>query len=412
MAGATNKSAKRMGYSKAQIQTERAKGGVLSHAALMASGAPAKPTKAYKALAEAMAARKAGLRKPGEGAPAGWQKAARGEGKSERDAATAARAAFVQKRDGDFRAKAAAGIKAASAATALREAPKKAAALAEGKTPGAMRDIVRARMRAVDAVQTNVRIRSPLALKLAREELRVALAARNIVAQGARGAAKKAADASKSAAPRATGFNAEKHLAKRRALVGKLDAIVSQRKQAFEKARDAIPGVAVGPSQDAYDAARRRRDKASKAYEAAKARPTVKAEKATGSYKQTLAKAAKADADGVVPMMRKGASAVRAATPQKGHGVVYDHASGSTSERKVASRKGAFFAYRSPTGGYSVAHSGSGIMISSFKGKATALKFMAGAAKSGSRVMDRVATGDARSLRALGKYAARHRAAE
>lgn len=410
MAGATNKSAKRMGYSKAQIQTERAKGGVLSHAALMASGAPAKPTKAYRALAEAMAARKAGLRKPGEGAPAGWQKAARGEGKSERDAATAARAALVQKRDGDFRTKAAAGIKAASAATALREAPKKAAALAEGKTPGAMRDIVRARMRAVDAVQTNVRIRSPLALKLAREELRTALAARNIVAQGARGAAKKkAADA---AAPRATSFNAEKHLAKRRALVGKLDAIVSQRKQAFEKARDAIPGVAVGPSQDAYDAARRRRDKASKAYEAAKARPTVKAEKATGSYKQTLAKAAKADADGVVPMMRKGASAVRAATPQKGHGVVYDHASGSTSERKVASRKGAFFAYRSPTGGYSVAHSGSGIMISSFKGKATALKFMAGAAKSGSRVMDRVATGDARSLRALGKYAARHRAAE
>ena len=410
MAGATNKSAKRMGYSKAQIQTERAKGGILSHAALMANGAPSKPTKAYKALAEAMAARKAGLRKPGEGAPAGWQKAARGEGKSERDAATAARAAFVQKRDGDFRAKAAAGIKAASAATALREAPKKAAALAEGKTPGAMRDIVRARMRAVDAVQTNVRIRSPLALKLAREELRTALAARNIVAQGARGAAKKkAADA---AAPRATSFNAEKHLAKRRALVGKLDAIVSQRKQAFEKARDAIPGVAVGPSQDAYDAARRRRDKASKAYEAAKARPTVKAEKATGSYKQTLAKAAKADADGVVPMMRKGASAVRAATPQKGHGVVYDPTSGSTSERKIASRKGAFFAYRSPTGGYSVAHSGSGIMISSFKGKTTALKFMAGAAKSGSRVMDRVATGDARSLRALGKYAARHRAAE
>lgn len=61
MAGATNKSAKRLGYTKGQIQTERAKGGVLSHAALMASGEPARPTKAYKALAEAMAERKKGL---------------------------------------------------------------------------------------------------------------------------------------------------------------------------------------------------------------------------------------------------------------------------------------------------------------------------------------------------------------
>lgn len=61
MAGATNKSAKRLGYTKGQIQAERAKGGVLSHAALMANGAPAKPTKAYKALAADMAERKKGL---------------------------------------------------------------------------------------------------------------------------------------------------------------------------------------------------------------------------------------------------------------------------------------------------------------------------------------------------------------
>ena len=98
MAGATNKSAKRLGYTKGQIQAERAKGGVLSHAALMANGAPAKPTKAYKALAADMAERKKGLTRKAE-PPAGWKAAARGEGKAGRDAATAARAAFVAKRD-------------------------------------------------------------------------------------------------------------------------------------------------------------------------------------------------------------------------------------------------------------------------------------------------------------------------
>ena len=98
MAGATNKSAKRLGYTKAQIQTERAKGGVLSHAALLASGAPARPTKAHKALVEAMDARKQGLTRKAE-PPAGWKAAARGEGAEGRAAARGAREAFVQKRD-------------------------------------------------------------------------------------------------------------------------------------------------------------------------------------------------------------------------------------------------------------------------------------------------------------------------
>ena len=98
MAGATNKSAKRLGYTKAQIQTERAKGGILSHAALLASGAPARPTKAHKALVEAMDARKQGLTRKAE-PPAGWKAAARGEGAEGRAAARGAREAFVQKRD-------------------------------------------------------------------------------------------------------------------------------------------------------------------------------------------------------------------------------------------------------------------------------------------------------------------------
>ncbi len=98
MAGATNKSAKRLGYTKAQIQTERAKGGILSHAALLASGAPARPTKAHKALVEAMDARKQGLTRKAE-PPAGWKAAARGEGAEGRAAAKSARDAFVAKRD-------------------------------------------------------------------------------------------------------------------------------------------------------------------------------------------------------------------------------------------------------------------------------------------------------------------------
>lgn len=98
MAGANNKSAKGLGYSAKQIETVRKSGGILSHAALMAHGAPAKPTKAYKALAADMAERKKGLTRKAE-PPAGWKAAARGEGKAGRDAATAARAAFVAKRD-------------------------------------------------------------------------------------------------------------------------------------------------------------------------------------------------------------------------------------------------------------------------------------------------------------------------
>ena len=100
MAGANNKSGKRLGYSAKQMETVRSKGGILSHAALMAHGAPARPTKAYKALAEAMAARKEGLVRPSGKAPAGWQAAARGEGKAGRDAATAARGAVLAERAG------------------------------------------------------------------------------------------------------------------------------------------------------------------------------------------------------------------------------------------------------------------------------------------------------------------------
>ncbi len=100
MAGANNKSAKRLGYSAKQMETVRSKGGVLSHASLMAHGAPARPTKAYKALAEAMAARKEGLVRPSGKAPAGWQAAARGEGKAGREAATAARGALLAERAG------------------------------------------------------------------------------------------------------------------------------------------------------------------------------------------------------------------------------------------------------------------------------------------------------------------------
>lgn len=99
MAGATNKSAKRHGYSNRQIETARASGTVLSLAALQKhAGEPSRPTKHHKALAADMAARKAGLQRKVD-APAGWQKAARGEGADERAAATAARSAFLQKRE-------------------------------------------------------------------------------------------------------------------------------------------------------------------------------------------------------------------------------------------------------------------------------------------------------------------------
>ncbi len=52
MAGANNKSAKKYGYTQRQIQTERAKGGVLSLASLMSRVDPARPTKAYLARKE------------------------------------------------------------------------------------------------------------------------------------------------------------------------------------------------------------------------------------------------------------------------------------------------------------------------------------------------------------------------
>lgn len=61
MAGANNKSAKGLGYTAKQIETVRKSGGILSHAALMASGDPARPTKKFKALAADMAERKAGM---------------------------------------------------------------------------------------------------------------------------------------------------------------------------------------------------------------------------------------------------------------------------------------------------------------------------------------------------------------
>lgn len=134
MAGANNKSGKKLGYSAKQLETVRSQGGVLSHAALMAHGEPARPTKAYKALVSAMAARKQGLTRKTE-PPKGWQAAARGEGKGERSAATAARAAFVSQREGQVKRSALAAKGARDLGGAML-AKRKAAASAASARPG------------------------------------------------------------------------------------------------------------------------------------------------------------------------------------------------------------------------------------------------------------------------------------
>ena len=80
MAGANNKSAKRQGYSAAQIKTVRASDGVISSLhSLAGKMAPARPTKAFQAMMAAKGAPTSAVRKQQaaekSGAP-GWAAAA------------------------------------------------------------------------------------------------------------------------------------------------------------------------------------------------------------------------------------------------------------------------------------------------------------------------------------------------